>query len=514
MKPLFLRPGTPDDNNRDYLPQQAKGTDIVVNENGNNSQPYPKNLRECHGILDENGYLTEDPEKGISGTWYEYVPDSYDSSRKVPAIFSMHGGLMSGWGQCIYTSWSILAEREGFICVFPNGHINCFWQIQIFHDRKEKPKPLAGMLFPNPAPSFEENVDCQFVQRLMKHICSRYSVDSSRIFMQGMSNGSAMTHQFARMYGNLLAGAACSAVPGYIREYIDENKQLITLSGPIPMWESHPEFNRHGEEAMIAESRKIRESRYYWVTVNGCDPLPKISIIGENNFAFFHGGKAPYVFMDIYHRDHGQTLDEAFLYWDYLFAGTSRGEDGACCLQETPLDRNGDAFAAAFVSGVDKALWNGQVVSLSTAPVHWEKLKYHGLNGGEQVMGKYQCVPLDFLAEMCGGVLETAEDTLTAVLTLQDGRRLQFARGSIGCMIDNRLRSMYCEALHREGKLLISVDWFAEYVMGWRVTAHENVTYVTDHVAHLSTFMADLLTDILTDRVVPPDFVEEALRDD
>ena len=38
---MILRPGTPDDDNREYLPEKIKGSDIVVNENGNNSQPYP-----------------------------------------------------------------------------------------------------------------------------------------------------------------------------------------------------------------------------------------------------------------------------------------------------------------------------------------------------------------------------------------------------------------------------------------------------------------------------------------
>ena len=63
---IFLRPGTPDDANRDYLPESIFGSDIVVNENGNNSQPHPKNLVEKHEILwgDE-----ED-------TWFEYVPDT------------------------------------------------------------------------------------------------------------------------------------------------------------------------------------------------------------------------------------------------------------------------------------------------------------------------------------------------------------------------------------------------------------------------------------------------------
>ena len=63
--------------------------------------------------------------------------------------------------------------------------------------------------------------------------------------------------------------------------------------------------------------------------INECDPVPQIKIIGEDNFAFYKGRKADLVYLDIKNRDHGQTLDEAFLYWDYLFSGIRREEDGA-----------------------------------------------------------------------------------------------------------------------------------------------------------------------------------------
>ena len=62
------------------------------------------------------GVLTDD---GLMDRWYEYVPASYDGSRKVPLVVGIHGGLMTGWGHAIYTSWTMLADREGFICVFP-----------------------------------------------------------------------------------------------------------------------------------------------------------------------------------------------------------------------------------------------------------------------------------------------------------------------------------------------------------------------------------------------------------
>ena len=43
-KKVFLRPGVPNDDNRDYLPEAIKGSNMVVNENGNNSIPYPIGL--------------------------------------------------------------------------------------------------------------------------------------------------------------------------------------------------------------------------------------------------------------------------------------------------------------------------------------------------------------------------------------------------------------------------------------------------------------------------------------
>ena len=83
----LLHPGTPDDDNRDYLPERIKGSDIVVNENGNNSQPYPERLKEFQEDLTGTGAID---------TWFEYVPSTYDPAKKKPLVVSMHGGLMTG----------------------------------------------------------------------------------------------------------------------------------------------------------------------------------------------------------------------------------------------------------------------------------------------------------------------------------------------------------------------------------------------------------------------------------
>ena len=79
---MRVRPGTPDDDNREYLPEKIKNSDIVVNENGNNSQPYPERLKEYREVLAD----------GVEDIWYEYVPEGYDPSKKTPLVVSMHGG--------------------------------------------------------------------------------------------------------------------------------------------------------------------------------------------------------------------------------------------------------------------------------------------------------------------------------------------------------------------------------------------------------------------------------------
>lgn len=101
--------------------------------------------------------------------------------------------------------------------------------------------------------------------------------------------------------------------------------------------------------------------------LNGCDPLPEIAILGEDNFAFYRGEKADLVYLDIKNRDHGQTLDEAFLCWDYFFSGLRRMPDGSIQRSAPRLERKGDADAAAFMPGASAAWWNNRRVELSTA---------------------------------------------------------------------------------------------------------------------------------------------------
>ncbi len=501
MGEMFLRPGTPDDDNRDYLPEKIKGSDIVVNENGNNSQPYPKNLKEYHGIVVDD----------MEDEWYVYVPDSYDPSKKTALVLSMHGGMMTGWGQAIYTSWTLAADRDGFIVVFPNASYNRFWQVQWGTWEIDPERLTPGSMEGEPQgvkscpDNVAENHDIKLAIGLIERMKKTYNIDEGRIFMQGMSMGNMMTDLFARNFGNLLAGAAGSGAAAFLSLIFSKDGKIINKGGPLAIWQSRPELNDIPPGRDL-EKKVHKYNRLYWMRINECELIPQITIQGENNLAFYKGKKADLVYFDIKNRDHGQTFDDAALVWDYLFSGIRREADGTIVCTEPVKARKGDTFAFAVTTGSTKVWYRNSVQEMSGETLLWRKMKYHGLEGGQKIRGEYHMVPLSFLAKTFAAELDYSKDKLVARMRLSDGRGLQFARGSIGCIIDNSLTQMYCEALHRSDELYVSVEWFSEYLCNMHVSTCEEVVYVTDHSNQLSANMADLIKDLLTDNIVLEDY--------
>jgi poly(3-hydroxybutyrate) depolymerase len=71
--------------------------------------PPPTGLREAKAKLGS----------GYPNTWYEYVPQSYTGDERVPLIVQLHGGGNDGRRWANLTIWHLLAEKHGFIVVYP-----------------------------------------------------------------------------------------------------------------------------------------------------------------------------------------------------------------------------------------------------------------------------------------------------------------------------------------------------------------------------------------------------------
>lgn len=113
-----------------------------------------------------------------SGETREYslfVPRRYDRSRAVPLVISMPGAGLWGAAQEDISQWDVLAEREGFIVVYPMGARR--GGPPIFHVE-------AGPRL---------TTDVTFIAELIDKLSAVYNIDPARIYANGLSNGGGMS---------------------------------------------------------------------------------------------------------------------------------------------------------------------------------------------------------------------------------------------------------------------------------------------------------------------------------
>jgi poly(3-hydroxybutyrate) depolymerase len=140
---------------------------------------------------------------GMVNIWYEYVPSHYDPGKKYPLVVELHGGGMDGKRWAAMSMWHMLAEDYGLIAVYPNS-----------------PDYQAWMLGER---------DVKYLYDLIERVCSEYSIDRSRIYMQGMSNGDQMTLAFSMKHPEVLAAAGFSTGPTAIDLFDEKEKPLAPL---------------------------------------------------------------------------------------------------------------------------------------------------------------------------------------------------------------------------------------------------------------------------------------------
>jgi len=114
-----------------------------------------------------------------------HVPESYDGSEDVPLLFMLHGS--TGTGEKFYniSGWVQMSEREGFIAAFPtaleypiaenNGRLSTKWS--------------SEGLEADVVPGTEIKDDIPFFREMIQLCKESFSIDASRIYVSGFSNG-------------------------------------------------------------------------------------------------------------------------------------------------------------------------------------------------------------------------------------------------------------------------------------------------------------------------------------
>ncbi|MEO8215932.1 MAG: PHB depolymerase family esterase [Acidobacteriota bacterium] len=134
---------------------------------------------------------------GLERRYFVHLPPQYDGRRALPVVLALHGGGGRGDRMDSQTGLTSLADRQGFIVVYPNGTGR-------FGDRLLTWNSWNCCGF-----AHVQNIDdVSFFRALISRLKVDYRVDSRRIFATGMSNGGMMTYRLGCELSDQIAAIA------------------------------------------------------------------------------------------------------------------------------------------------------------------------------------------------------------------------------------------------------------------------------------------------------------------
>lgn len=127
---------------------------------------------------------------GQRRTYRIYVPRSLPRHRPVPLLVALHGGFGSGAQFEANSGFDTLAERHGFIVVYPDG-TPIRNQGALANARVWNGGRCCG-------PAARQQVDdVGFIRQLIDEVSAKHDVDAKRVYAAGHSNGAIMSYRLA-----------------------------------------------------------------------------------------------------------------------------------------------------------------------------------------------------------------------------------------------------------------------------------------------------------------------------
>lgn len=196
----------------------------------------------------------------IERSYYILVPESVSPDEPTPLVLMLHGRGTDGRSMAAASGMDAIAEKEGFIALYPDG-LRSEWNY------------LRGFDFYLATP----HNDTAFIRALIDHIDEQYSLDHSRIYVAGLSNGGFMAQRLACEAADLFAGAASVAATAYTGLEIlceDTPPTAIMLvhgtDDPIVPWDGNSMQNEAGNTLWL--NAPAPETLAFWAGHNGCSP--------------------------------------------------------------------------------------------------------------------------------------------------------------------------------------------------------------------------------------------------
>jgi polyhydroxybutyrate depolymerase len=130
---------------------------------------------------------------GRTRSYRLHIPAGLADTAPAPVVLAFHGAGSNGRGMERFTGFSRLADREGFIVVYPDA-VEGNWV-----DGREGLRTAAH----------RQGVDdIAFIAALLDELARRHRIDAKRVFATGISNGGIFSHYLAANLAGRIAAIA------------------------------------------------------------------------------------------------------------------------------------------------------------------------------------------------------------------------------------------------------------------------------------------------------------------
>lgn len=200
------------------------------------------------------GYTARDTINGQERLYRIYIPETYpDATAPLPLVLMLHGATGTAEGIEAITNFNELADREGFVVVYPEG-VDLAWR-----DDREPNDPID---------------DVAFIATLIDDMTTRLNIDPARVYATGFSAGGMMAFRLAcELQDKITAvGVIATTLPRYLSDNCQNVAPIPILvihgtNDPIVFWEGSIGY------------MSLVETLNFWVERNQCDPA--VGVTGE-----------------------------------------------------------------------------------------------------------------------------------------------------------------------------------------------------------------------------------------
>ncbi|HOJ30856.1 MAG TPA: PHB depolymerase family esterase [bacterium] len=208
---------------------------------------------------------------GIKRIYRIQIPACYNFDRSFPLVFVLHGGGGSGETISNFTGFKMLAEKNRFIVVYPDGY-----QKQ-WNDGRDY--SVTGV------------ADVKFLRAVFEIVSQEFNIDKTRVYAAGISNGAMMCYRLGIEMSDIFA--AIAAVCGNLPTKLEEKKPEHPVSVLIMNGTSDPLVPYEGGQVKVFGKNRgsvisTERTVEFWIKANKCfEKLPdKVIDVDKNDGSF------------------------------------------------------------------------------------------------------------------------------------------------------------------------------------------------------------------------------------